>query len=575
MTSRSRRRELHRLLPTAVLVPAVVLLVSCAPAAIAQPAPGASPSQIAALSGSAPRLSLQAAIRQGRDLGPIAAQAPMHLEIGLAPRDAAGLDALIARGVQVGPGEYASRFAPSPAAVDSVRRSLAGAGLTLAWTTGDQLASVDGSAAAVQRFFAADVHQYVAPGGERFFAPRTAAAVPVPASLQGAVTSVIGFDDWSLRRTRATPTAHGVTPLEMMGFYDIASLRTAGIDGSGLTVVLPEIDSFAQSDLDAYAAKFNLPAFSVEVHRSTRWGSPEGIQNEANMDLEIVHAIAPAAKLVVYYSSPKNSDAQRMLQALFSEQGGAHTIVSSSIGTCEASQLRPVAIQEDAITRAAAARGTSIFVASGDRGAYDCLPFGDPNTLAIDLDGGLTTVTSVGGTTAYLDAGGGWGRETSWGEPVEQWGGNGGLSIFWQRPSWQAGPGVDNRYSNGMRQTPDVSANANGQSGWEVISGGSVHRIGGTSAAAPLWAAITALLDQVLTRSGHQTLGFANPALYWMAQHASSLPSLPSPPYHDITQGTNLYYPATQGWDFATGLGSPDAAALATDVVKYMESLGR
>jgi subtilase family serine protease len=558
VTLRARSLDLRCL-----LLPAVLLLVSCAPAAVPDASTPSDP---------APRLSLQAAIRDGRDLGPIAPQTPMHLEIALATRDAAALDALIARGVQVTPGEYAQRFAPTAATVDHVRQALAGAGLTMAWRSGDQLAAVDGPASAVDRFFAVDLHHFVAPDGEHFVAPRTAAPVPVPASLQATVTSVIGFDDWTRRRTHAAPAPRGVSPQDMIAFYDISPLRSAGIDGGGLTVVLPEIDSFQTSDLDAYAGKFNLPSFNVEVHRDARWGSPQGVQNEANMDLEIVHSIAPGARLVVYYSSPKDADVQRMLQALYSEQGGPHTIVSSSIGTCETPDLRPVAVQENAISRAAAARGTSIFVASGDRGAYDCLPFGDAGTLATDLDGGLPTITSVGGTTAFLGANGSWANETAWGEPVEQWGGNGGLSIFWSRPSWQTGPGVDNQYSNGMRQTPDVSANANGQSGWEVISGGTEHRIGGTSSAAPLWAAITALLDQTLTKAGHQTLGFANPALYWMAQHASSPPA---PAFHDITEGTNLYYPATRGWDFATGLGSPDAGALAVDVVKYMESQGR
>jgi kumamolisin len=123
-----------------------------------------------------------------------------------------------------------------------------------------------------------------------------------------------------------------------------------------------------------------------------------------------------------------------------------------------------------------------------------------------------------------------------------------------------------------MRQTPDVSADADGQTGWAVISRGGDHKIGGTSAAAPFWAGITALLDQVLVSQHHQTVGFANPGLYWMAQNASSLPA---PPFHDVTVGTNLYYPATPGWDFATGLGTPDVGALAVDWPKYMESQGR
>jgi subtilase family serine protease len=412
------------------------------------------------------------------------------------------------------------------------------------------------------------VHSFVAPSGERFHAPLHAASVP--ASLRGAVTAVVGLDDYDARHLSAIRSAHGMSPQDVLGFYDIGGLRDSGIDGSGMTVVFPEIDSFDQGDLDAYARKYNLPDFKVTVHRQTSWGDPQGIEGEANMDLEIVHAIAPGARLVVYYSSPKNAQAQEMLQRMFAQASG--DIVSSSIGICESPDAQGLATQENGLVQAAAVRGTSIFVAAGDRGAYDCLPWGDADTLSADLDGGLPYVTSVGGTTVFMGSGGNYFKETAWGEPVEQWGGGGGLSIFWQRPDWQQGPGVDNSYSNGMRQTPDVSADADGQSGWNVISDGSEHKIGGTSAAAPLWAGITALIDQALQKSHHQTIGFANPGLYWMGQNAATLPA---PPYHDVTLGSNLYYPAGKGWDFASGWGSPDVGALAEDWMKYMESQGR
>jgi kumamolisin len=523
-----------------------------------------------AVQAAAPRLSLHAAMRQGRDLGPVAPDTVLHLEASLAGRDTAALDALTARGVRVSNDEYVRRFAPAPQTVAAAQRTLAAQGLSLSWTPGDQLAAVDGGAAAVQRIFAITLHDFAAPGGERFHAPL---GVPsIPTDLHGAITTVTGFDDWTQRHQSAVPSTHGVTPTEMAAFYDMAGVRGSA-DGSGLTVVLPEIDSFASSDLTAYASRYGLPPFHVEVHRNAQqWGNPQGIQGEANMDLEIVHAFAPAARLVVYYSSPKSTQALRMLQAMFSEQAGPNTIVSSSIGTCETPDLQPSAQQEEAIVHAAAAKGTSIFVASGDRGAYDCLPEGDANTLATDLDSSLPDVTAVGGTTAFPGQNGAYVREVAWGEPVEQWGGNGGLSIFWPRPAWQTGPGTDNQYSNGMRQVPDVSANADAQSGWDVISGGAQHTIGGTSAAAPMWAAITALFDQLLVRQHHQTIGFANPGLYWMAQNASSLPARP---FHDITAGTNLHYPATSGWDFASGLGSPDVAALAAGWPKYMASQGR
>ena len=546
-------------------------VTACAPAVASHPATPADAGRGTVL-GTTPRLSLQTAIREGRDLGPIAPSTQLHLEAALAGRDTATLDALTGRGVQVSTDEYLQRFALAAGAVSAARVALAAQGITLSWSSGDQLAALDGDAAAVQRVFGVAVHDFVAPDGERFHASLGAATPRIPEELRATITAVTGFEDWTQRHLSAVRSPRGVTTAEMAAFYNMNGVRGGGADGGGITIALPEIDSFSQDDLDAFASASNLPHFDVEVHRSLQWGSPQGVKGEADLDLEIVHALAPAAKLVVYYSSPDNTRVLRMLQALLDEQGGPHTVVSSSIGTCETPDLKSAAQLEENIIRAAAGKGTSIFSASGDRGAFDCTQEGDPQTLAVDLDGSLPDVTSVGGTAVFLANGGGYGSEAAWGEPVEQWGGNGGLSSFWTRPSWQRGPGVDNQFSNGMRQTPDVSGNADAQSGWEVIVGGAQHKVGGTSAAAPMWAAITALCDQLLMQQHHQTIGFANPGLYWMAENAASLPA---PPFHDITTGTNLFYAATPGWDYASGLGSPDVGALAQDWPKYMESQGR
>jgi hypothetical protein len=141
------------------------------------------------------------------------------------------------------------------------------------------------------------------------------------------------------------------------------------------------------------------------------------------------------------------------------------------------------------------------------------------------------------------------------------------LSKIFPEPAYQSGPGVQNQYSNGMRQVPDVAANADfQQSPYAIYTVG--HRgdprwlsVGGTSAAAPVWAGFTALVNQYL----HQSVGFFNPTLYALGRQASTLS--PSP-FHDITEGTNLYYPATPGWDFATGWGSFDGWTLAQDIGK-------
>jgi kumamolisin len=165
-----------------------------------------------------------------------------------------------------------------------------------------------------------------------------------------------------------------------------------------------------------------------------------------------------------------------------------------------------------------------------------------------------------------LSATGGYYKEAAWGEPISQWGSGGGLSMFFERPSWQAGPGVVNQYSTGMRQVPDVSGDADPLSGWDIFSNGMEQPGGGTSASAPFWAACAALIDQDLGKNGLPLIGFANPALYRFTQGPRGLPA---PALHDVSTGTNLYYPATQGWDYATGLGTPDVAALADDFDWY------
>jgi kumamolisin len=176
-------------------------------------------------------------------------------------------------------------------------------------------------------------------------------------------------------------------------------------------------------------------------------------------------------------------------------------------------------------------------------------------------------VVAVGGTSLSVGADGGYAGETAWEGTLENDGGGGGLSTIFRRPSWQRAPGVIDRFSNGFRQIPDVSANADPLTGWSIVSNGSLGPVAGTSAAAPFWAGAMALIAQYARQQGVSRLGFVDPMLYAIA----STPQ-PKPPFHDITVGTNRFYPATPGWDYATGLGSPDVNNLAQDIVRYLQS---
>jgi kumamolisin len=373
----------------------------------------------------------------------------------------------------------------------------------------------------------------------------------------------------------------GVSPGDAISFYDIAPLRNAGVDGSGITVMFPEWVAPTNDVLNAYATRFNLSPFKLDVRTDPSWGAPLpssdrsyfGSLDEATMDVEIVHGIAPGAHEVVYAVGDPTQLPQ-VLQTMFKEHPNG--IVSSSVRNmgCEPDTNQQQATAFDDVIAAGAANGATMFQSTGDRGAYPCITDGGQTstTLAVNAPSASPHLTSVGGTQAYFAANGQYFREAAWGEPIEAWGGGGGISTFFQRPSWQQAPGVPADMSG--RGIPDIAADAdNISSGWDIVGPSqddptkpNEELNGGTSAASPFWASIAALIDQDLQQKQLPLIGFANPALYTFAQ---SPQGLPAPAFHDITLGSNLHFAAGPGWDAATGLGSPDVAALADDFEWY------
>jgi len=224
----------------------------------------------------------------------------------------------------------------------------------------------------------------------------------------------------------------------------------------------------------------------------------------------------------------------------------------------------------DNILSQGAAEGIAMYAASGDSGAYDC----NDTNLAVDSPAGDPNITGVGGTNLQLNNGA-YGSESVWSNSSDTQrspqgsGGGGGISSFFKQPTWQTGPGVQNQYSNGNREVPDVSADADPATGYSVYctvstagcSSSGWITVGGTSAAAPLWAGSTALINEYLQKQQKSRMGFANPVLYGLQNATQQFP-----PFHDVTSGTNLFYPATTGYDEASGWGSPDIYNIARDV---------
>ena len=216
---------------------------------------------------------------------------------------------------------------------------------------------------------------------------------------------------------------------------------------------------------------------------------------------------------------------------------------------------------------AAAAAGITVYVASGDHGAYDCVAHDRENlAVAVDSPSSDPNVVAVGGTYLTMHEDGTVIDEVAWEEPLTGWAPGGGLSAFNRRPAWQRGLGVDNQFSNGMRQVPDVAAAADPASGFLTVSEGQSGSGGGTSAAAPFWAGFTLLVRQLAAAEGVDRLGALGPPLYAIA---AAQPT--GTVFRDVTRGGNLLDNAAPGWDYATGLGSPRGTPLARAIVTYLQ----
>jgi len=512
-----------------------------------------------------PPLTLPAAIKQAVDLGPADSATTVFLSFGLKVRNALDLAALIASGKTISPDEYASRFEVDRSSVEQAVAGLNAAGFRAGWEPGSSVIAADAAAPLAASLLGVGIENYRMPDGTTFYASLDQPKIPT--RLAAVADKVSGLDNYRRSRSHAVPPG-GLTATDLLAFYNIKPLRDAGLDGSGQTIVLPEIDDLPNfNDLNKFATKFGLPIFDssmLTLKRDPNWGNPDKAQGETVLDLEIIHEIAPKAKLVVYFSAADFAHGDRAFDQMVKDHMGS--IISESLGSCEADTPSGHRDTYASIQDRALALGMSHFVASGDNGAFEC---GQDQPASGSFPSTLPTVTSVGGTTVFESEQGLYYQEFGWGSPIDESGGGGGASHFYALPSYQRN--VSNAAGHGFRQFPDVSAAADPMSGFHIIFQGKDGQAGGTSAATPLWAAVVALINQDLKKKGLKEVGDANPALYWMGENSSKLPAKP---FHDVTAGNNLGYDAGPGWDFATGWGSMDAVALDAAWVLYKKSGG-
>jgi subtilase family serine protease len=364
-----------------------------------------------------------------------------------------------------------------------------------------------------------------------------------------------GYDPFVERLDeRCLPATSGLTPAQLIPAYDLSPIaflasngqRIPG-NGAGQTIALIEAyhNPYLASDLATFDQTYNLPAAQLNQVNLAGSHSDDGWAEEAAMDVEWAHALAPGATIVVVEArSPTISDLIAAVNYARSQPGVS--VVSMSWGT---SEFKGEAAYDPYFMTPAGHTGITFIAAAGDSGAWPGAqwPAASRNVLA------------VGGTTLQVVASGSYLSESAWS------GGGGGTSRYEAGPAYQAA--VSN---SGRRSVPDVSFVADPYTGVSVYytapSSGrsSWTTVGGTSLGAPAWAAIIAIIDQGLSSNQQVSLDGATqtlPLLY----------KIPANSYHDITSGFNGY-PARPGYDLATGLGSPDTAMVVRNVLASLSS---
>lgn len=478
------------------------------------------------------------------------------------------------------PQEFTARFSPTQADYNRAIAYARSAGLTVVDTHPNRtVLDVVASAAQAERAFGLHLLVYQSSqDGRYFFAPD--AEPRVPAAVASVVNGVIGLDNaaqWHPHlRVKQAPLVSpfldpfaspaqtgsgpggGLTPSDIKKAYNLSGVNQTG---SGQTLALFELAGYTPSDITAYESAYSLPAVPLQnVLVDGYSGAPGNGADEVTLDIELQIALAPGAAKILVYEGPNSSKGVVDTYTRIATDNLAKS-VSTSWGAAERSSSSTTSKGENTAFQQMAAQGQSIFAASGDSGAYD-----NGSSLSVDDPASQPYMTGVGGTSLTTNgAGGAYSSEKTWnGGSISNGGGGGGISTAWAIPSYQSGVAgsAASKGSATMRNVPDVSLDADPNTGYSVYYSGKWYIFGGTSCAAPLWSAFAALVNQQRAANGLGTLGFANMPLYALANT-----TIYSTDFHDIADGsTNLFYPAVAGYDDATGLGTFNGANLLADL---------
>lgn len=446
--------------------------------------------------------------------------------------------------------EYGTIHGANPADITAIEAFAHEFGLTVTERSQARRSVVlSGTAENMQRAFGTTLAYYDSPSGR--YRGRTG-SIMIPEELQPIVTAVLGLDNRPVAkphiRMHAAQPPGSLTPLQVAKLYNFP----AGVTGAGQTIGIIELGGgYKASDLNTYFKGLGVKApvvTSVSVDQGVnKPGADQNADGEVMLDIEVAGAVAPGARIVVYFAPNTDQGFHDAITTAVHDTTNKPTVISISWGGPEDSWTQQSAeAMLQAVTDAAAV-GVTVTAAAGDDGATDGV---SDNKLHVDLPACLPPVLACGGTRLNT-SNGVLTSEVVWNELASQEGATGGgVSKIYAIPSYQSAAAVPVQPETNFkgRGVPDVAGDADPVTGYTVRVDGKNTVIGGTSAVAPLWAGLTALINQQLGRP----LGFMQPALYQIGSIA----------FRDITSGNNGHYSAGTNWDACTGLGSPSGTAL-------------
>ena len=505
-------------------------------------------------------------LAEARPAGPIDPNEHIEVSVYLRAPASSNLSEVVRKSHRLTREQYAKEHGASPEDIAKVEQFARDHDLTIVeeHPTARKVV-LAGTAAAINSAFATELRHYDTPSGS--FRGRTG-PVHIPTEMDQIIVGVLGLDNRpqaSPHLRRSQPKAEGTTlsytPSQLAQLYNFPT----DVDGADQCVAIIELGGgFRRGDLGTYFQQLNISpqpgVTSVSVDRGGNhpFGNPDA-NCEVDLDIEVVGAIAPSAHVAVYFAPNTDQGFLDAITQAIHDKTNNPSVISISWGSAEVGWTAQAMHLMDQAFQTAAALGITVCCAAGDNGSSDGVNDGKNH---VDFPASSPYALSCGGTRLEA-ANGQITCEVVWNEAADSATG-GGVSDVFDLPTWQANLTVllanGSKVALTKRGVPDVAGDADPQTGYQVRVDGQDTVIGGTSAVAPLWAGLIALMNQKL---GH-SVGYLNPTLYKNYAQLIQANAL-----QDITDGNNGAYAAGPGWDACTGLGSPNG----TNLLKVLSSI--